>query len=122
MSALEHVKENIEIFKVNDPASESEKAVLQKVVDGMASFVPCTTCRYCCGVCPQNLDIPMLIATYNEAAHGISWYIHDVLDSLPDDKKPQACTGCGSCSPLCPQNIDITDIMKKFCALLTEND
>jgi len=121
MSALEHVKENIEIFKVNDPASESEKAVLQKVVDGMASFVPCTTCRYCCGVCPMTLDIPMLLATYNEAAHGLSWYIHDVLDSLAGDKKPQACTGCGSCSPLCPQNIDIADIMKKFCELLAED-
>ena len=122
MSDLEHVKENIEIFKVNDPASESEKAILQKVVDGMASFVPCTTCRYCCGVCPQNLDIPMLIATYNEAAHGISWYIHDVLDSLPDDKKPHACTGCGSCSPLCPQNIEIADIMNKFNILLENQD
>jgi len=122
MSNSEQLKENVAIFEKNEPASESEKTVLQNVVNSMASFVPCTTCRYCCGICPQKLDIPMLIATYNEASHGVSWYIHDVLDSLPDDKKPQACTGCGSCSPLCPQDIDIADIMKKFNKLLVDSD
>ena len=120
MSAMEHVIENVALCGKFDPTPESEITVLRNVVDGMASFVPCTTCRYCCGVCPQKLDIPMLIATYNEASHGVSWYIHDVLDSLADDKKPQACTGCGSCSPLCPQNIDIADIMKNFCSLMEE--
>jgi len=122
MSSMDQLKENTKTFGKNEPVSESEKEILQNVVNSMASFVPCTTCRYCCGICPQKLDIPMLIATYNEAAHGVSWYIHDVLDSLADDKKPQACTGCGSCSPLCPQDIDIADIMSRFCKLLAESD
>jgi len=60
----------------------------------------------------------MLIATYNEANHGVTWYVEDVLESLADDKKPQACTACGACSPLCPQDIDIPDTFKKFCDLL----
>jgi len=114
MSTMEQIKENIEIFSNKDIMPESEKAVLQSVVDGMASFVPCTTCRYCCGVCPKELDIPMLIATYNEAAREVTWYVEGVLEALADDKKPQSCTGCGACSPLCPQNIDIADTMKKF--------
>ena len=118
MSTLEQLKENINTFSNNELMLESEKSLLQNVVDGMASFIPCTTCRYCCGACPQKLDIPMLIATYNEAAREVTWYVEDVLDTLSDDKKPQACTGCGSCNPLCPQNIDIADTMKKFCALL----
>jgi len=120
MSSMDQLKENTKTFGKSEPVSESEKEILQNVVNSMASFIPCTTCRYCCGICPQKLDIPMLIATYNEAAHGVSWYIHDVLDSLADDKKPQACTGCGSCSPLCPQDIDIADIMSRFCKLLAD--
>lgn len=120
MTTMEQLKENLELFGKSDPMSDSEKAVLKNVVDGMASFVPCTSCRYCCGPCPQKLDIPMLIATYNEACHGMSWYVNDVLDSLSDDKKPQSCIGCGVCNPLCPQNIDIADTMKKFSTLLAE--
>jgi len=118
MSTMEQLKENLETFSKVDPMSETERTLLQQVVDGMASFVPCTSCRYCCGVCPQKLDIPMLIASYNEAANLDSWYIEDLFDSLKDNEKPQACTACGACNPLCPQNIDIADTMGKFCELL----
>jgi len=118
MSTMEQLKENIELFSKNDPLEDSEKALLQQIVDGMATFVPCTSCRYCIGPCPQKLDIPMLIATYNEAKNVMGWYVEDVLDTLEDDKKPQACTACGACNPLCPQNIDIADTMKSFCELL----
>jgi len=118
MSNMAQMIENVSFYEKSDPTSESEKALLQQVVDGMASFVPCTSCRYCCGACPVKLDIPMLIATYNEANHGVSWYVRDVLESLAADKQPQACTACGACNPLCPQDIDIPDTFKKFCDLL----
>jgi len=118
MTTMEQLKENIEIFNKYDPLTEPEKEVLQQVVNNMAEFVPCTSCRYCCDLCPKQLDIPMLLATFNEASHGMSWYVADMLESLADDKKPQACTGCGVCTPLCPQNIDIADVMKKFCSML----
>jgi len=118
MSNMEQLKENVTFYNEINPTSEAEKAILQQVVDGMASFIPCTSCRYCCGVCPIKLDIPMLIATYNEANHGVTWYVEDVLDSLADDKKPGSCTACGACNPLCPQDIDIPDTFKKFCGLL----
>jgi len=122
MSTMEQLKENIEIFSKTDTMSDSEKALLQQVVDGMASFVPCTSCRYCCDVCPQKLNIPMLIATYNEAAREVTWYVEDIIDALKDDEKPQACIGCGKCNPLCPQNIDIPDVMKSFCELLSTKE
>ena len=28
--------------------------------------LPCTACRYCVSHCPQGLDIPTLLAFYNE--------------------------------------------------------
>jgi len=118
MTTMEHLRENIELFSKNDPVTESDKALLQQVVESIADFVPCTSCRYCCDSCPQKLDIPLLISTYNEAAVEIAWIVNSTLGSLAEDKKPQACVGCGVCSPLCPQNIDIPDIMAKFVALL----
>jgi len=118
MSNMEQIIENVSFYEKSDPVSDAEKVILQQVVDGMASFVPCTSCRYCCGACPVKLDIPMLIATYNEANHGVSWYVRDVLESLPNDKQPGSCTACGACNPLCPQDIDIPDTFSKFCDLL----
>jgi len=120
MSTMEQLKENIDTFSKSDPMTDSEKAILQQIVDNMASFVPCTSCRYCCGVCPQKLDIPVLISAYNEAAHELTWYVQEFMDTLEDSGKPQACTACGACSPFCPQNIDIADIMKEFADLLNK--
>ena len=118
MSTMEQLKENIEIFSTEDTMTEAEKNVLWESVDSMASFIPCTSCRYCCDICPQKLDIPKLIATYNEAVNVFGWYVEDVMDSLTDKEKPQACIGCGACNPLCPQNIDIADTLKMFSDLL----
>jgi len=118
MSTIEQVKENIEIFDKNELLTESDKTVLEKAVNSMASFVPCTSCRYCCEACPQKLNIPLLIAMYNEASNIFDWYTEDELDTLSDKEKPQACTGCGTCTPLCPQNINIADTMEKFTTLI----
>jgi len=121
MSNMEQLKDNIKTFGKSDTMTDTEKALLQQIVDNMASFVPCTSCRYCCGVCPQKLDIPMLIATYNEASNKFAWYVEDIMETLKDNEKPQACTACGACSPLCPQNIDIADTMSKFSEILKKN-
>jgi hypothetical protein len=118
MTTMEQLKENISIFSKEDTMAEHEKAVLMQVAETFGEFVPCTTCRYCCGVCPQKLDIPLLLSAYNEAKYEVSWYVHDILETLTDDKKPQACTACGTCNPLCPQNIDIPETMGTFVALL----
>jgi len=118
MSTFEQLQENIETFSKHDPLGEPEKKTLQDVVDGMASFVPCTLCSYCCDVCPKKLDIPALITTYNEALTIFAWYITDTLEILGADKGPDACTGCGVCSPLCPQEIDIAATMTEFAALV----
>ena len=120
MNAMEHLNENIELFCNEEPLTESEQLVLQHVVDTMAESVPCTACRYCCGACPQNLDIPLLISIYNEAVVDMTWYVDELMEPLSDGEKPQSCINCGACSRLCPQNIDIPGTMAKFAALLTD--
>jgi len=116
---MEQLVENVELFShANDPVTESDKEVLRQVVDTIAKFAPCTSCRYCCDSCPQNLDIPLLISIYNEALYDVSWYVFDALEPLGDSEKPHACIECGACSALCPQSIDIPDLMKKLVSIL----
>ena len=114
MSSMEQLKENLEIFEKNDPFTEHDKSVVKRVADTFADFVQCTSCRYCCEKCPQGLDIPRLISTFNEASVGMSWLVYDSLDNMKESEKPQACTGCGSCRKVCPQEIDIPGVIKGF--------
>jgi len=119
MSTMEQLKENIEIFSKNDPVTNVEKEILNKVIETMADVVPCTFCRYC-DVCPKNLDIPKLINMYNELTYGESWTVNAVLKLMTDDEKPGVCTKCGKCSNLCPQEIDVVDVMVKFSGLINK--
>ena len=118
MSTMEQLEENIDIFSKGDLMTDSEKDVLWQLVENMGEFVPCTSCKYCCCVCPQKLDIPMLISSYNETLYGDAWPVEEMFGVLSDKEKPQACINCGACNPFCPQNIDIPATMEKFAIIL----
>ena len=122
MSALEHAVDNINVLSTDDPISEDEVALLQKVIKSMTNLVPCTSCRYCCEGCSQNLDIPKLISLYNEAAHdGRLFGISAVLNAMRDTEMPSACVSCGECIKLCPQEIDVPGIMKRFSEMIANS-
>jgi len=121
MTTMEQLKENLQIFSHEDPVTDAEKQLLQEVVDSMADFLPCTSCKYCMGSCPQKLDIPMLMYTCNEAMYDFSWIVRSTIAALPDEEKPSACIACGACSPLCPQNIDIPGAIAKLTDLLAKH-
>ena len=119
MTEVEHVVDNVAVLSKDDPASDEDKALLQKVVESMTNLVPCTACRYCCEGCPQNLDIPKLISLYNEAAHDKAIFgINAVLRAMSEGEMPSACVACGECVKLCPQEIDVPDVMKKFSEMI----
>ena len=82
--------------------------------------IPCTACRYCCDSCPQGLDIPMLLATYNDIRFSPSITAGMRIESLPEDKQPSSCIGCGQCSEMCPQKIDIPQAMRDLAEALTK--
>ncbi|MCL2226231.1 MAG: aldo/keto reductase [Oscillospiraceae bacterium] len=121
MTKMEQLEENIETFSKDDPLTEADKAALDKVVESMGDFIPCTACRYCTETCPMQLDIPTLIETYNEAAVEFTWLVGGALAGMPNDKKPAACTRCGACNSHCPQKVDIPEVMGKFQALIEKN-
>ena len=118
MSNLEQMQDNISTFADEKPLRAEEKQLLFEIAEGMKNSVPCTACRYCCDGCPMGLDIPRLLATYNEirifpTTNSIMW-----LEALPEDKKPSACIGCGKCTRICPQGIDIPGALKDMTARL----
>lgn len=117
MSDMAQLKENILTFSEPKPLSDAEKKTLISIADRMTSRggVPCTGCRYCVSYCPLGLNIPYLLAQYNE--HRFTdggWMAEMMIDALPEDKRPAACLGCRNCETVCPQQIRISEILAKF--------
>lgn len=121
MSNLSQLKENIETFKREKPADEKEFEALANIGQSMVAKIalPCTGCRYCLSHCPQELDIPSLLALYNEHSFTQDGFIAPMaLMAIDEDKRPQACVACESCEKVCPQQIKISEAMSDFVAKL----
>lgn len=112
MSSMAQVEDNLRTFARPNPLTEAETAALLDIAEGMKDSVPCTACRYCTPHCPMGLDIPLLLATYNELRFSPAINVAMRLEGLPADKQPSACIGCGACAAICPQRIDIPAAMK----------
>ena len=120
-SSLEQMAENIALFEEERPLSAEETEALLGVADDMvrSNVLPCTACRYSTSRCPVGLDIPMLLALYNEHKFTNGGFIAPMmLGTLPEDERPAACIGCGTCSSVCPQQIDIPAALADFAAML----
>lgn len=117
MSNIEQVRDNVRIFAEDKPLTEKEMRELFNIASGMTSKtkLPCTACKYCTAHCPKELDIPSLIALYNEHRFTGGGFIAPMaLGAYAADKQPSACIGCKSCEKVCPQGIKISEMMKDF--------
>ena len=112
MSNMEQMVENVKTFEEERPLNREETDTLLAIAEGMKNSIPCTACRYCCEGCPMQLDIPGLIAAYNEIRVAPNMNVGMRIEGMPDDKKPTACIECRKCTKVCPQNIDIPEAMK----------
>ncbi|MGI6009996.1 MAG: aldo/keto reductase [Ruminococcus sp.] len=113
MSSAEQVRENAAAFAKIDPLNPKEKEILEKAGHAFIKDlgVPCSGCRYCCDTCPAQLDIPLLLQSYNEKRiSGDTWR----LEGLSKIKGADQCLQCGTCVTHCPQKIDIPAVMKKL--------
>lgn len=121
MSNLEQLEDNLATFASSDSLTEQEWDGLvslgRKMTDSKA--LACTACRYCASHCPQGLDIPHLLALYNEHRFSGGGFIAPMaLSAIPAEKRPSACLGCRSCEAVCPQQLRISEAMADFSALL----
>ncbi len=118
MSSIPQMEDNLMTFEWEKPLSDSERSLLLEMAEELKNSVPCTSCRYCTEGCPMGLDIPMLIANYNELLYAPVTNTAMRLDALPEDKLPSACIGCGACNAICPQKIDIPRVLRDHAARL----
>ena len=121
MSNMKQMQENIRTFEEDKPLNDEELKAIYSIADGMVKkiILPCTACHYCTSHCPQGLDIPGLLALYNEHCFTQGGFIAPMaLQAVPADKQPSACVGCRSCEAVCPQGIKISEAMADFAARL----
>lgn len=121
MSNMEQLQKNIETYEEDKPLNEEEMKTLLEMAHNMVkgNTLPCTACRYCTAHCPKGIDIPKILALYNEHVFTGGGFIAPMaISSLPDDKKPSACIGCKSCEAVCPQQLKIAEAMSNFVELL----
>lgn len=121
MSTMEQLQKNIKTFEEEKPLNEEEKKILLKMASEMVqkNTLSCTSCRYCTAHCPKGIDIPKILALYNEHVFTGGGFIASMaISALPDDKKPSACIGCKSCEAVCPQQLKISEAMSNFVELL----
>lgn len=119
MSNMEQMEDNVRTFSEYKPLSCEETQLLLDIAEKIKNSIPCTACRYCCDGCPKGLDIPMLLATYNELRFSPVVNSSMRLECLPAEKLPSACIKCGKCSKICPQGIDIPLMLEELSALFT---
>ena len=118
MSNFEQMQDNVKTFSEDKPLTDEEKEMLMEIAESLKQGVPCTACRYCCEGCPMELDIPMLLAGYNDMKFQSSLTVAMQMDGTPKEKWPLSCIGCGACAAVCPQQIDIPEVMKEFADML----
>ncbi|NIQ04490.1 MAG: aldo/keto reductase [Candidatus Korarchaeota archaeon] len=122
MSAIEHVKENVEIA---DRAGDGRSALTDDQLDVMTEIqsiyedlypVDCTGCNYCLP-CPNDVAIPYLFDLYNIAE------VYDQFEEkqkrynkLDEEKRASACIACRQCVDKCPQHLPIPGLLKDVAA------
>lgn len=120
MNEPEQVIDNLNTFETHKPLSKEEYDTLMELAEGMKAGVPCTGCRYCCDGCPMGLNIPYLLACYNDYKYTPSAISGMRLDGLDEDKLPSACIGCGQCTHACPQGIDVPAALAELAKMYAE--
>jgi len=118
MSNMEQMQDNLATFAQEKPLNDAERNTLFTIAEGMKNSVPCTGCGYCLEQCPLGLNIPVMLATYNELRFAKVTNASMLMEFLPAAKQPSACIGCCKCMQMCPQNISIPTHLRDLSELL----
>ena len=104
MSTMEQMEDNLSYMQDFQPLTQEEHQALEKVcaVFRNQGLIPCTACRYCTEVCPQEIPIPELFAAVNAKRSE---------QPVPEVSLDFDCIKCGRCEESCPQNLKIRELL-----------
>lgn len=125
MSTMEQVEKNVSSAERTRPniLSAEELQLIDKVAAAYRGLnpIPCTNCRYCIP-CPNGVEIPQILAFYNDAI------VYDALQAsrlrysggvvLSKEQRADNCIECNECTEKCPQGISIPEWLKRTHELL----
>ena len=117
MSNEEQMNDNLKTFTNFEPLSEEERKVIEKAQDELKKnpTVPCTSCRYCCDGCPQQISIPDVIRALNTIRlYGEKDRAQSYYEKLTQTSgKAGDCIQCGQCESVCPQHLSIISLLEE---------
>ena len=90
MSNAAQLEDNLNTFETDRPLNDNEMNALMSLAGDMlkVKVLPCTACHYCVSHCPQQLDIPALLALYNEHSFTGGGFIAPMaLSAIPQDRQ-----------------------------------
>lgn len=87
-------------------AEEYEAVAQVREIVRREEQIPCTACRYCMDVCPQQIKIPELFAAWNDRK---LLKAYEKVETPP----PASCLDCGACETACPQHLEIRKLLKR---------
>lgn len=111
MSSITQMEDNVGFMKEFKPLNDQELKAVEHVcaVFRNQGLIPCTACRYCTEVCPQEIAIPELFAAVNAKRSE---------QSVPEMSTDIDCIKCGKCEEICPQNLNIRELLSVAAAEL----
>ena len=106
MGDMQMMTDNLSYMQDFKPLNDRELAAVEAVCKQLRSvdLIPCTACKYCMEVCPQQIQIPDLFAELNAKRQGNPEYV-------PAENAADVCLRCGKCEELCPQNLKIRELL-----------
>ena len=116
MSNEHQLADNTSYMQEFAPLSEEEKALVEQItaILNRVIRIPCTSCKYCMEVCPQNINIPAYFGLINlYALTGNKTQMYYQRHSM-NHGKASDCLKCGLCESNCPQHIQIRDFLEEF--------
>ncbi len=116
MSTMDQVIENVQSANRSKPSIFSKKDLnfinrIQRKYKELG-FVGCTSCKYCLP-CPEGVDIPQILALYNEyfAEERNAEVKKKYWQYITPESQAKRCMKCGKCEELCPQQLPIRKIL-----------
>lgn len=121
MTDLAQLEQNVRVADLVEPMTAAQRArFIEAFIEFSHGEGLCTTCRYCAGSCPVNLQVPTYMSTYQlYDIFGVK-SVAPQIAALTGEKDPANCTACGTCVDKCPQKLPIPDRMERLAAIVAD--